>query len=181
MPRFSLANVRFHLFPCERVVLLFTALTVFLYRRFGVMPREPFALYREKCLGGLMWYVTGLVLCLFLLRLGDLQRSRRELKAVSRGESLARYCRSYLAAAPLLCDLRLVHALAVNFVLFIELKHLIPVVNSALYDELLLQSDHLLCGGVLCAERVMHFFGFAAAADWIRLRAMRCPDSLGRR
>ncbi len=151
------------LFPCERAVLLFLVLALALYAHFAIPLRDPGHLYRNKVAGGLMWYGTGLFICLFLQRLRDIQQWRKDGVKVSRKESWRRYRSQFLPFRRIIIDLRLVHAIALSFVVFIQLKHLTPQVNPRLYDKPLMVFDRLLCAGQLCATRVIHFFGFGAA------------------
>jgi membrane-associated phospholipid phosphatase len=149
-------------FPCELAVIGFGVLTLVLYWYFNLPLRDPWRLYREKVGGGLVWYGTGLPLCLLLRRLGEIRAASGTHRAVGWLLTWERYRRDFLSSTSLIRDLRLVHALALCFVFFINLKNLIPLLNTALYDEQFIRWERYLCFGKLCAERAIDVLGVAA-------------------
>ena len=151
-------------FPSELALLTAALLGVALFNYHGVPLRSPLQLYFQKISGGLVWYLTGLILCLFLIRLKDIQRSRSQSLAVSWKSTLEYYRVSYLSMPVLLRDLRFVHLLSFLFVVFLHLKHLIPSINPVIYDEAFIASDRYLCAGKTCGELLVETFGLNSAS-----------------
>lgn len=151
------------LFPSEAVVLAAAVAGVILYRYFDLPLRYPLQLYVQKLGGGLCWYSTGLVLCFLLYRLSGIRTAVRQGSRVPWNATWSGFCRHYLLASVLLRDLRLVHVLSLFFVVFLNLKHLIPLINPGLYDQQFASGDHFFCGGRLCSELLIQIFGVRAA------------------
>jgi membrane-associated phospholipid phosphatase len=53
--------------------------------------------------------------------------------------------------------------MALTFLLFINLKHLIPLVNPSLYDQVLLKADRLMFSGQISGEWVQNILGLRYA------------------
>ncbi len=151
------------LFRCEAVVLACAGVAAAMSWGYGVPLRAPLRLYLEKLSGGLMWYATGLLLCLLIVRVGDIRSWRKGDTRVSLALSWQHYASRYLRLRFLVHDLRLVHAVAVCFLVFIQLKHFVPSVNSALFDEQLAVIDRFFCGERLCGELLLQTIGADAA------------------
>ena len=153
--------------PVEWFVAIAGGCCLWLYRSLGVALREPLPLYLSKVNGALVWYVVGLLLAFLYTRLGHIAESKRSSAApLSRRDSWQEFSLSYLNVGALVRDLRVVHAVALTFFFFIQLKHLTPLLRARLYDDELAVFDRLLCGGELCSVPAMNFFG-PAAAPWL--------------
>ena len=151
------------LYPVEKLVISFGVLAATLYWYFGLFPRSPVLLYKNRLTGALFGYLFCLLVCLLLQRLKDIGRQRREgvLKISSWRESFASYCKSYLKFAWILSDLRLLNAILVMFVVFVQLKHLIPFIRSYNFDTELASGELTLFDGELVASYLLNFFGTA--------------------
>ena len=148
------------LLPVECLLLVVTPTVLLLYRYFQIPLREPLELYESRVLGAFGWYLLGLALCPLFLRLADLKAKN----GLSRGETWQRFQRDYLSFSRLLFDLRLVHALGLVFVLFIQLKHLTPFLRADLLDSSFLLGEQRVLGGKLAAEWMIDLFGLASAS-----------------
>ncbi len=145
------------LYPIELVVILGVVIVCALYGTFDISLISPILLYQERITSGILLYCLSLFIALFVTRLGDIKNKQ------SRGDSLTSFYRKFLNTNSLLYDLRIVHAISLMFVVFIQLKHLIPSVNSAVYDNLLLENERSIFGGKLATEIFIDFFGPSAA------------------
>ena len=154
------------LYPCEKVVLLFGLLAIGLSLYLGIPLRRPLRLYAEKVSSGFTWYLAGLVICLFLQRLRDIQRVLRSQESFSWGQTLKRFVADYLRIPSLIRDLRLVHAIGVTFVVFINLKHLVPFINGRIYDLQFAAGERWFFGGKLAAELCIDTLGMQTAKVW---------------
>lgn len=153
--------------PIEWFVGIAGCCCLWLYRSLGVALREPLPLYVAKLTGALSWYAVGLLLAILFSRLVVLSESRRCGGApISLGATWREFLLSYLSPAAFLRDLRVVHAIALTFFFFIQLKHLTPLLRARIYDEELAVFDRLLCGGHLCSVPILGWFG-AASAQWL--------------
>lgn len=152
--------------PAELILLFCLAITFSFYLYFGIPLRKPFELYWQRFSGAMSWYISGLCVCFFVLRLRIAGLYR--LTTVFDGWQfvIIEFRKNYFNSKSLLEDLRLMNLFALFFTSYLQLKHLIPFVNSSLYDELFLQSDRLLCGNSSCAQVLIDFFGFNSAYFW---------------
>ncbi len=79
--------------------------------------------------------------------------------------SWARFGSSVLgrvSLAQIFQDFRFLSAMVLVFAEFAVLKNLTPRVNSVSWDSWLVESDKLLCGGKMCSEILLGWFGVAA-------------------
>lgn len=133
-----------------------------LYRFLDIPLRQPWELYFTRVLGAFGWYFLALFLTPFFLRLKDLGASRSR----SRQETWREFRNDYFTLPRLLRDLRLVHALGLVFVLFIELKHLIPFLAWRYFDDLLFDFELSLFGEGLLTKPLQTLFGVTNAPWW---------------
>ncbi len=135
------------LYPVENLVLLFFGMAWLLYTLLGLSFRDPFRLYISKVLLGLVSYLLGHLLAILLVRLRDIREALAKKQSKHWRASVDEYKKSYFSAGKLSHDLRLLHAVSAMFVVYINLKHLIPYVNSRLYDETLMNLERWLFSG----------------------------------
>lgn len=143
------------LFPAEAVVLACGLGAVALYWIIGIESRDAWELYRTRLIQSLRYYVVGLPIALCVMRLNDIHCAWRRRQRLPLRITAGRFRTLYLTPEQLLIDARLLHLTAVMFVVFINLKHLVPLVTDRLYDQLLLDSERMLLGG-------------ATAGAWLR-------------
>ncbi len=67
-----------------------------------------------------------------------------------------------ISLAQLLQDFRFLSATVIMFAEFAILKNLIPHVSGGSWDQWLIASDRLLCGGKMCSEVLLSWFGAGA-------------------
>ncbi len=142
------------LLPVEIALIFFALVCALLYQHFGLMLRDPVALYLPRMVSAVEWYGTGLVLVLLVRRLIDLRRARGAFR-----DTLTEFIDQQLNRSRLLEDLRLLNAISICFVIFLNLKHLIPFVNSGVFDSLLVLQERKLFGGRLGVEVVQDLLG----------------------
>ena len=150
-------------YPSERIVAVATLVATAFYFYFSISGRDPIELYAHRVSTGLGWYVFGLLVCFFLLRLRAIHEGRRSGLLVSRLETLRKFKMLYANKDRVVHDLRLFHALSAMFVVFINLKHLLPFLTVTLYDQALVEQERWFFGGVLFSERLWQLLGFGAA------------------
>jgi hypothetical protein len=132
-------------FAAEKIVLAFGLITFGLYQTVGIPLRRPWELYRERIVQGLLLYGLGLLLAVLFNRLGDLSIAEKQHPPVPLRHSIAAFAQRHLNLRRLFQDLRLLHAIALMFVIFIQLKHLVPFLRSALWDSFFWNADEHLC------------------------------------
>lgn len=147
------------IYPSEILVGIFALLACVLSLVLGVPLRRPFSLYLSKVGSGLAWYCCGLVVSLSALRLLHIEKSVRFGERSRWRDTWHEYRERFLSFRQLLPDLRLVHAVGLTFVVFINLKHFIPFVNGRLYDSELAKMEKILCGGALASQTVVELLG----------------------
>ena len=150
------------LYPVEQVVLIFFVIACALYWQLGIAFRQPWELYSSRVTSGLVLYVVGLVVAVFLVRLHDIARARADKIKIPFAQSLQSFRAQYLSIPSLFEDVRLVHAVSAMFFVFIELKHATPLVNHAVFDAQLAQSEKSFFGGQYAAEKLINVLG----ASW---------------
>lgn len=159
----------------EWVVLLFGVFALSLFLFFDIPLRNPWELYFSKLKFGAIWYAIGLVVSLFVLRLRHIRaadNARRKVAADSKTASKSRarweitwqsFRLMYLRPQVLVRDLRLVHLLSLLFVVFINLKHLIPFINGAIYDRAFYDFEQSIFGNGLLTQRFIQILGVESA------------------
>ncbi len=149
----------FHkLFPVERLVLLVALFTWLLYKLFDISLRRPGYFYFREILSSLDIYVLAL-LGAFLFTGFSLYRSGKfSLRTTWQDFSL-----NYLSIKSISHDLRLFNALILILVIFTQLKHLIPLINSQLHDSWCIELERSLFGGKLAGEVLWNIFGLGSA------------------
>jgi hypothetical protein len=155
------------LMPVEWLLIVFGLLTWGLYDYFGLdMPGQPGKGSRG---GPLLFYLKQFLTCL------DLYAVVLGVFVATRAVHFARASQGRFWAAPwkafwiqisnrflinhLFQDIRFFHAILLMFVEFALLKNLIPYINGALFDDFFIAADKLLCGGIICSERVTGLLG----------------------
>lgn len=152
-----------NVFPAEKVVGAFLLLALVLYRGFGIPLRNPYVFYWEKLSSGLAWYGAGLCIALLIRRLIAISGARKSGSKKPWSDTWNKFSRNYLSLRSLICDLRLVHAISLCFVVFLQLKHLTPFVNSRVHDRLLSDMELELFGGRLLGEILQGLLGVESA------------------
>ncbi len=151
------------LFPAEKVTLFFLVLCLGLYLWFGIALREPWKLYSTRFLHSMIFYLIGLVLLLFGYRLRDLQRQMSNKQIISQRLTWRRYHENFLSWKNFTHDLRLLHCVALMFVVFINLKHLIPVINPKIMDRQFGAWEMTMLSGQTFGELLHYYLGTDAA------------------
>ena len=159
----SICGVLRGFYPAERLIMLFALLALALYRYSGMPLRTPFRLYTDRLWEGLTLYGVGLVLTLLGIRLVEIKAAHKSGRRTLR-DTWFRYRQEFLSFPTLFHDVRLVNAIALVFVVFIHLKHLIPQLNPRLYDEYFFSRERALLGGKLAGE-YLHLLGFPGLAE----------------
>lgn len=148
---------------CEKVLLASGGFAGLLYSLLDLPLRKPWSLYAERLSQGLALYIFALLLSLFVLRAGDIQNSLKSGAPRSWKETCTRWRNRYLSVPSLSSDIRLINVFALTFVIFIQLKHLIPYLRHVVYDDSFSRLERSLFSGNLFGELVQAFFTNAAA------------------
>ena len=151
------------IFHAERAVLLFLGLGSILYAVQDLPLRVPFYLYRSKLGFGLLLYLLGLLLVVLLIRLADLRQARSSGRRTRWHETFQAYRTAYLTKPILFRDIRLVNCIALMFVVYVHLKHLIPYLNSRIYDPFFAELEQRILGGVHPSTLLIELFGAEGA------------------
>ncbi|MCB0324150.1 MAG: phosphatase PAP2 family protein [Bdellovibrionales bacterium] len=141
------------------MVIAFAGIAAVLYGSLQLHFRDPVRLYLSKVLLGFVSYVIGHLIAVLLRRLRDIRQALSERKQKSWQETFRDYLRAYLSPGKLVHDLRLIHAISAMFVVYINLKHLIPYINDRLYDEPLMRFERLLLNGRSPGELLIELIG----------------------
>lgn len=151
---------KFSLLFVEALLLASLVLTLVLYKFFGLPLRTPYELYFGKLGQNLALYSLGLLLAAFYIRF-----SRISLGEDLR-DSIKLFAEGYLKASLIFFDLRLVHAISLLFFIFIQLKHLTPLVSNNLYDQWFIDSEKSFFAGGLIGVHLQNLLG-PGAADFL--------------
>ncbi len=153
--------------PVEWVLLAFGALTLALYRAFGLqMPGQP---GRDAAHGPLLFYLKQFITCLDLYALVLLgfiavqvlqliRANAWRLLGISWGPFFKNLVERFFLGQ-IFQDVRFFHSVLLMFVEFALLKNLIPHINPNLYDDFFVASDQFLCGGRVCSQVLLDVWG----------------------
>lgn len=153
----------FGLYPAEAIVLSFAVLALALYAIVGTPLRYPADLYTQRVYHSFVFYTIGLLITVFVLRFSEIRRANLEPgERLALSKTWLRYKHNYLNLGQIVHDLRLLHAVALMFVVYINLKHLIPFLAYDYFDDSLLAWESRLFGAT-STEHLISFFGVGAA------------------
>lgn len=151
------------IYPLEKIVasmLLVSAVCFFIFR----LPFEQhYNLYWGQLKIAGYWYLFSLFVCFLVLMCHSGLKKKRAGQKLSEGELWQDFKGSYINWQSFFRILRLMNAVMLMFVAFAQLKHLIPHINSAVYDAQLLALEQAALGGRSSADLLHAFFGFGAA------------------
>lgn len=145
-------NFLIGLYPVEWVVLFFWLVCFALYAHIAIPLRAPLLLYSHRIIQSLAFYLVGLWISFFFVRLAMIRGIKRGERKISFQETCERYSQAYLKRSQLVRDVRFLSAISLMFVGFINLKHLIPHINSTLYDPQLAEMERGLFGGRILSQ-----------------------------
>lgn len=147
----------------EIFIAIFGSLTLLLYVAFDLPLRDPLGFYVKRLPSYMLLYLMGLLIALLFTRLKDLRRSHKDEQEIAWRITLEKFRDSYLRPHLMICDVRLVNCFALIIFFFINLKHLIPLLNQGLYDDILLRSDRLIFSGQTSGEWLQNLLGLRYA------------------
>ena len=151
------------LYPVEAITGFAVVATIVLYQLLELPLRAPWHLYTRKVGSGGLMYAIGLLVALLLCRLQDIRKTHIDGVPRTREFTLTRCRETYFQVPNLIRDLRLVHAIGVMFAVFVNLKNLIPHMNSLVYDPALAEFEKQLFGGRFPAEYLLSVLGTGSA------------------
>jgi len=166
MSKFRVSKV---LFVSELIVLLFTLLVFFLYTQLTVFSRQPLELYLTRIGGNSLLYISALFICLLLIRLKDIRFALKTATKRSLRDTFAVFRQRYLKFGDLLTDFRYLNLVSVLFVVFINLKHLLPFLARSnesgmrSFDSLFVNLESRIFGERLLTGHLQDFFAPSAA------------------
>lgn len=117
------------------------------YRVLGLPLRQPLNLYMSRLTEAGALYLVSLLLIFLFKRLSAIKASSEEKPPLA--DTVRAFAAERLTFERLIHDFRLLNAVAVMFVVFIQLKHLTPFIRKSLFDEALLLSEQSMFGGEL--------------------------------
>ena len=147
---------------CELLVAAFAVVAGALYQYLRLEPRAPLQLYLSRIATSIGTYVAALLVTLLLLRLQDIRKTPKGGQVPPHRFTWNQFRGRYLLWQNVGVDLRFLNISCLLFVLFINLKHLTPLVNPHLFDRILLRVDLSLCKGRTAAEVLIGLIG----PDW---------------
>lgn len=148
---------------CEALVFSFALVAWTLYQVIGLPLRAPAKLYFVRLVTSFCCYLLGLLLICLGFRLRDLTRARQAHVYSPWSSTFADFRRAFLTPRTLFHDLRLVHAISLMFVVFINLKHIVPRVNPFLFDSWIADIELKMFGGRLSGEVLVEALGVKMA------------------
>ena len=152
------------LYPIERIVLLATAATTVLYVLLQMPPRTRIDFYIKQIIWACDNYALGLIVCAgMVLSLSVWRRGNISLYQSLRS-GWTRFLELFLSRKALTHDFRLVVAVLLTLALFTHLKHIIPLINPALYDGALVRMEQTLFGGKILSQILIDLLGVQAAS-----------------
>lgn len=157
------SNFLYGFYPVEVVVIFFWLLCLLLYFQVAIPLRAPLLLYSHRIIQSLAFYLVGLWISFFFVRLAMIRGVNRSEKKISLQETWLKYWQAYLQRWQLVRDFRFLNAISLMFVGFINLKHLIPHINSTLYDPQFAEIERRLFGGKILSQVFIDAFPHQAA------------------
>jgi hypothetical protein len=155
----SLLVTKWRIYPPELFVIFFSVITILLYYFYDLTLRSPMTLYLQRVQHGLTLYAIGLLLCILFVRLSDIRKAALNKTTIGWKDSIQAYRLKYLTIERLIFDLRLIHAVCLMFVVFINMKHLIPTINEKLYDNIFFSIEHRIFKEQLASEWLIELLG----------------------
>jgi len=154
------------LLPTEKLVLLMCALSAILFYAFNLPSKRPFHFY-------IVWlrplpyaYILALFVCLLVLFFQDGLAARRKGVKASESETWRRFVKAYLQPSSIFRDLRYINAANILFIAFLHLKHVIPHVNTKIYDQFFWNLEKDIFFGKSATEWMQQIFGASSAQFW---------------
>ncbi len=132
-----------------------------LFQFFELPLRSPFEFYLSRMGYAIGWYAFALTLALLFSRLRDIKRSS-DPEPRTLWQSLLGFRDQYLTLETLLTDLRFLNVICLTFVIFIQLKHLTPILThweSGVWDGALATSERQIFGGQFAGQALINILG----------------------
>ncbi len=117
-------------------------------------PRAPLRLFVERALSLGSYYLMALPLAALLLRMKHIRHWRKGQLVPPLQETWRIFRQFYLTKKALAGDARALLTCVALFVLFIQLKHLVPFIHERLYDDVLIRLEEGWFGGRLLSVRI---------------------------
>ena len=143
----------------EVVIIVLVFFTVSIYFVLGLELRDPWSLYLQRIGSVIYMYFFMLPLVFFLLRLKDIERWRALQEKICWKTTWVRFRKDFFNLRNILFDLRLLNAIAVLFVLIINLRHIVPYVNKTAYDNYLIALEEWAFNGKILSFWIIEFIG----------------------
>lgn len=137
-----------NLYSVEKLLLIVALLTLALYQLIGIPLRVPWFLYQRKVAFGVATYLLGKLIQVLIFRLQDIKAFRADGKKRDWKNTLKNYKELALVKSLLIIELRLVHSIGLMFVIYINLKHLIPYINPKIFDPVIADWERRLFSGI---------------------------------
>ncbi|MCC6954766.1 MAG: phosphatase PAP2 family protein [Deltaproteobacteria bacterium] len=142
----------------ELIVLFFALVALGLYHELQLPLRAPWGLYWSRIKGTAGCYAVSLVLVLLAARISHLRQGRKQKVFVPHQYTWNAFRGQFLSRREMLNDFRLLNITCIMFVVFVNLKHLIPYLNPLRFDSALYRLDqvifHGMSGGEFLIERL---------------------------
>lgn len=149
--------------PIERIVVLFGAFAASLYYLLELPSRARFDFYLKHTITSIDNYALLLCIAAIIYLLRGALRSGAPLFARLRSQ-WELFCRHYFKGAALLLDFRQMLGVLLTLAIFTHLKHLIPLINSNVYDGQLADFERAIFGGEIVSWWMIQIFGPSSAA-----------------
>lgn len=151
------------LFRIELLLCALVGATIGLYNLFALSFRAPLGLYLERIGGTIPCYAVGLALTALILRLKHLRHGFRMKQLVQHRYTWQIFREFYLGRKSLIHDFRLLNATCIMFVVFVNLKHLIPFIHGSVFDYQLDRVERAIFHGSIAAEILHELLGVEVA------------------
>lgn len=158
-----ITKIKSKLIPIEIAIISVIVCCYVIYAFLGIKLRDPWLLYWQRIPSILYMYFFMLVVVFFLQRLKDIKSWRRTKKKIIWQATWDNFKKDYLTINNIAIDIRILNAVAILFVMIINLRHIVPYVNQGLYDGYLVSLEEFLFAGKLPSVWMINIFGSSSA------------------
>jgi len=151
------------IYRAEKIVVIAILFTTALFLWFDISFRDPVTLYLNQIKFSFALYPFALFIAYIIAVVRSGIAARKAGHKVQESQIFARFRSEYLNWSRLIRDFRLINVILLVFVVFANLKHLVPLINSNIYDQQLYEIEKVVFGRSL-TEILLQLFGSSAAS-----------------
>lgn len=148
----------------EQVIVLAALWVLLFYQLQSIRLRDPVKLFVTRVEPGLLCYGVGCLLTLLFMRLRDIHISRSSQLRCPLKNTAQRFAEVFTPRR-VLEDVRLVCSISLLFVVFVQMKHSVPLVASTFFDGQIAAVEKAILGASI-VTLTQSAFAWMPAAFW---------------